>query len=85
MRTALALVWILALCLPAGAQQTRTKLLLDTDIGTDIDDAWALGYALNSPSFCTPGSANSVSIPCSFSNSTSACAPVILDIAFSSV
>ena len=27
------------------------KLVLDTDIGTDIDDAWALGYALKSPSF----------------------------------
>lgn len=27
------------------------KVLLDTDIGTDIDDAWALGYALKSPSF----------------------------------
>ena len=27
------------------------KILLDTDIGTDIDDAWALGYALKSPSF----------------------------------
>jgi purine nucleosidase len=50
-RTALALVWTLALCPPAGAQQARAKLLLDTDIGTDIDDAWALGYALNSPSF----------------------------------
>ena len=27
------------------------KVVLDTDIGTDIDDAWALGYALKSPSF----------------------------------
>ena len=30
-------------------QRAKTKLLLDTDIGTDIDDAWALGYALKSP------------------------------------
>jgi inosine-uridine nucleoside N-ribohydrolase len=36
---------------PAAAQQTRMKVVLDTDIGTDIDDAWALGYALKSPSF----------------------------------
>jgi len=27
------------------------KVILDTDIGTDIDDAWALGYALKSPAF----------------------------------
>lgn len=33
------------------AQSARTKVVLDTDIGTDIDDAWALGYALKSPSF----------------------------------
>jgi purine nucleosidase len=35
---------------PAIAQQARTKIVLDTDIGTDIDDAWALGYVLKSPS-----------------------------------
>src|SRR5215471_18810335 len=51
MRFALALAWVLATALPAGAQQARTKVVLDTDIGTDIDDAWALGYALKSPSF----------------------------------
>jgi inosine-uridine nucleoside N-ribohydrolase len=27
------------------------KVVLDTDIGTDIDDAWALGYAVKSPAF----------------------------------
>jgi purine nucleosidase len=27
------------------------KTILDTDIGTDIDDAWALGLAMNSPEF----------------------------------
>jgi len=37
--------------LPVAAQTTRMKVVLDTDIGTDIDDGWALGYALKSPSF----------------------------------
>lgn len=50
-RLALALVWALTASLPAAAQQARTKVVLDTDIGTDIDDGWALGYALKSPSF----------------------------------
>jgi inosine-uridine nucleoside N-ribohydrolase len=36
--------------IPAAAQPSRTKIVLDTDIGTDIDDAWALGYVLKSPS-----------------------------------
>ena len=42
---------VLALSAPAAAQQSRMKVVLDTDIGTDIDDAWALGYALKSPTF----------------------------------
>jgi len=43
---------VLVLLGPAvSAQSSRMKVLLDTDIGTDIDDAWALGYALKSPSF----------------------------------
>ena len=51
-RIALALLCTLATGLPAAAQQQpRMKVVLDTDIGTDIDDAWALGYALKSPSF----------------------------------
>jgi inosine-uridine nucleoside N-ribohydrolase len=50
-RLALALVCALTACLPVAAQQTRMKVVLDTDIGTDIDDGWALGYALKSPSF----------------------------------
>lgn len=50
-RLALALVSTVCLSLPAAAQQGRQKVLLDTDIGTDIDDAWAVGYALKSPSF----------------------------------
>jgi inosine-uridine nucleoside N-ribohydrolase len=48
---ALALAWLLTGCVPAAAQQARMKVILDTDIGTDIDDGWALGYALKSPSF----------------------------------
>jgi inosine-uridine nucleoside N-ribohydrolase len=49
----LAGVLLCALVLPgvAAAQQSRMKVMLDTDIGTDIDDAWALGYALKSPLF----------------------------------
>ena len=50
-RLALLLLPMLAVCLPAAAQEARSKVVLDTDIGTDIDDAWALGYALKSPSF----------------------------------
>jgi purine nucleosidase len=48
---ALALAWLLTGSVPALAQQARMKVVLDTDIGTDIDDGWALGYALKSPSF----------------------------------
>ena len=33
------------------AQAPPIKMILDTDIGTDIDDAWALGLAMNSPEF----------------------------------
>lgn len=51
LRIALAGIAALATCALASAQQARMKILLDTDIGTDIDDAWALGYALKSPSF----------------------------------
>jgi purine nucleosidase len=46
--------WVLALALgmvvPLGAAE-RMKVVLDTDIGTDIDDAWALGFALAHPGF----------------------------------
>ena len=35
----------------AAAQSAPIKILLDTDIGTDIDDAWALGLAMTSPEF----------------------------------
>jgi inosine-uridine nucleoside N-ribohydrolase len=45
---------ILALVGRAGAtpaQRAPVKVILDTDIGTDIDDAWALGLAMTSPEF----------------------------------
>jgi inosine-uridine nucleoside N-ribohydrolase len=48
----LALAMTLSLCVSAAAQPAgRMKVILDTDIGTDIDDGWALGYALKSPAF----------------------------------
>jgi purine nucleosidase len=50
-RLAIVLLWVVSCAVPATAQQARMKVVLDTDIGTDIDDAWALGYALKSPSF----------------------------------
>jgi purine nucleosidase len=46
--------WILALAglaNPAPVQRAPVKVILDTDIGTDIDDAWALGLAMSSPEF----------------------------------
>lgn len=33
------------------AQETRQKVIIDTDIGDDIDDAFALALALSSPEF----------------------------------
>ena len=45
---------ILALFVSAGptpAQRAPIKVILDTDIATDIDDAWALGLAMTSPEF----------------------------------
>src|SRR3954466_138635 len=47
----LLLTFFLCVSSTASAQPARMKVVLDTDIGTDIDDAWALGYALQSPSF----------------------------------
>src|ERR1700744_5659262 len=35
----------------ALAQPAREKIIIDTDIGDDIDDAFALGLALSSPEF----------------------------------
>jgi inosine-uridine nucleoside N-ribohydrolase len=41
----------LALASAAPAQRAPVRIILDTDIGTDIDDAWALGLAMTSPEF----------------------------------
>jgi inosine-uridine nucleoside N-ribohydrolase len=35
------------------AQSGRQKIILDTDIGTDIDDAWAVGFVAQHPGFET--------------------------------
>ena len=50
LRNATAVVWLVLAAAVAASAQARTSILLDTDIGTDIDDAWALGYVLKSPS-----------------------------------
>src|SRR5262249_12171414 len=34
---------------PASASSPKTRIVLDTDIGDDIDDAFALALALRSP------------------------------------
>jgi len=51
----MAVALALDMSVPAAGQPAKMKVLLDTDIGTDIDDAWALGYALKSPSFVLLG------------------------------
>jgi purine nucleosidase len=55
-KIALGAAAALFLCLfsaPAQSQQAstaaKTKIIIDTDIGDDVDDAFALGLALNSP------------------------------------
>jgi inosine-uridine nucleoside N-ribohydrolase len=53
------LILTVAAVLPAAAQPVRAPVVLDTDIGTDIDDAWALGYLLKSPSLELVGVATS--------------------------
>jgi purine nucleosidase len=50
-RLCLTVLCTALLCMPLTARQERSPIILDTDIGTDIDDAWALGYALKSPTF----------------------------------
>lgn len=42
------IVLVLATAAPADAQALQ-KIILDTDIGSDIDDAWALGLLIASP------------------------------------
>src|SRR5689334_20984040 len=52
-------VWALvclALCsLSVSAQTGKSKIILDTDIGDDIDDAWALGFVISYPGFAPLG------------------------------
>ena len=45
----LALVFLATAALAAPDQPRRMPVILDTDIGTDIDDTWALGVLLKSP------------------------------------
>ena len=49
LRIAFTILLLSIPALPVAGQPARTRILLDTDIGTDIDDAWALGYVLKSP------------------------------------
>ncbi len=51
---------ILAVLLAVSASvcasgQPRQKVILDTDIGDDIDDAWALAFILSHPELDTVG------------------------------
>lgn len=47
------LLLLVLACLPAAAQSTSSavteKIIIDTDIGDDLDDAFAVGLALHSP------------------------------------
>jgi len=46
-----AAVAVLLIACGAAQAQPREKIIIDTDIGDDIDDAFALGLALSSPEF----------------------------------
>jgi purine nucleosidase len=48
---AVLLLFLLAATMPGASSPSRTPVLLDTDIGTDIDDAWAVAYALTRDDF----------------------------------
>ena len=46
----------LVLCPVSGsAQTTKAKIILDTDIGDDIDDAWAMGFVISYTGFAPLG------------------------------
>lgn len=47
----LVVATLLAALPAAGAPPERMKVILDTDIGTDIDDAWALGFVISHAGF----------------------------------
>jgi inosine-uridine nucleoside N-ribohydrolase len=51
MKKLLAIAAVLLLMPAAYAQPPREKIIVDTDIGDDIDDAFALALALSSPEF----------------------------------
>ena len=52
MRKLLAVAAVMLLLAPsAQAQPPREKIIIDTDIGDDIDDAFAVALALSSPEF----------------------------------
>src|SRR6185369_15222748 len=52
MRMRWILATLMALSLPVSVSaQAREKVILDTDIGDDIDDAWALAFILSHPQF----------------------------------
>ncbi len=68
----LALFWLTTLSLPAHAQD-KSPILLDTDLGSDIDDAFALGLILQSPELevrgvttCCSGAADRAWMVCRF-------------------
>ena len=51
MRLAALSLAVLAWAGAAPVQRAPVRIILDTDIGTDIDDAWALGLAMTSLEF----------------------------------
>ncbi len=48
---ALACLTLVTVPMPASALQARIPVIIDTDVGDDIDDAFALVIALNDPRF----------------------------------
>ena len=49
MRLFMLLLLLAGLAHPAAPPVVASKVILDTDIGDDIDDAYALGFLLRSP------------------------------------
>jgi inosine-uridine nucleoside N-ribohydrolase len=47
----LVALWATAWCSTIAAGEARIPVILDTDMGDDIDDTWALAYLLKSPQF----------------------------------
>ena len=59
---ALAVLAVL-LCTAADASAQRLKVILDTDIGSDIDDAWALGLRCCRPTSSCSASPSPMATP----------------------